>query len=173
MLFAQRKEKLLKKQNRQALMLDNMINMDGFVAGRSLRDRKPVTYTFGKTIVVLSLHNCLHRYVSVTSSTKFESFPFNLLLFAFSFISWYSRFGVGEEVCACVKLTLCLDFIVQLFTYNLFLNLELQSSTSFLKVPVLGSLLEMIVVVNWASNILGQFCLWVPSHRKRKPKSFQ
>ncbi|CAA3028456.1 Hypothetical predicted protein [Olea europaea subsp. europaea] len=41
-----RKEKLLKKQNRQALMLDNMINMDGFVAGRSLRDRKPVTYTF-------------------------------------------------------------------------------------------------------------------------------
>ncbi|CAI9754630.1 unnamed protein product [Fraxinus pennsylvanica] len=41
-----RKEKLLKKQNRQALMLDNMINMDGFAAGRSLRDRKPVTYTF-------------------------------------------------------------------------------------------------------------------------------
>ncbi|KAL3642438.1 DDT domain-containing protein ddr4 [Castilleja foliolosa] len=41
-----RKEKLLKKQNRQALMLDNMMNMDGLVAGRSLRDRKPVTYTF-------------------------------------------------------------------------------------------------------------------------------
>ncbi|KAL8457287.1 hypothetical protein ACS0TY_035220 [Phlomoides rotata] len=41
-----RKEKQLKKQHRQALMLDNMINMDGIAAGRSLRDRKPVTYTF-------------------------------------------------------------------------------------------------------------------------------
>ncbi|KAG6391725.1 hypothetical protein SASPL_149483 [Salvia splendens] len=40
------KEKLLKKQHRQALMLDNMIGMDGMAAGRSLRDRKPVTYTF-------------------------------------------------------------------------------------------------------------------------------
>ncbi|KAL0421860.1 UNVERIFIED_CONTAM: DDT domain-containing protein DDR4 [Sesamum latifolium] len=40
-----RKEKLLKKQHRQALMLHSMINMDG-LAGRSLRDRKPVTYTF-------------------------------------------------------------------------------------------------------------------------------
>lgn len=43
----QRKEKQLKKQHRQALMLDNMIGMDGMAAGRSLRDRKPVTYTFG------------------------------------------------------------------------------------------------------------------------------
>ncbi|KAG6410304.1 hypothetical protein SASPL_128362 [Salvia splendens] len=41
-----RKEKLLKKQHRQALMLDNMIGMDAIAAGRSLRDRKPVTYTF-------------------------------------------------------------------------------------------------------------------------------
>ncbi|XP_047330574.1 DDT domain-containing protein DDR4-like [Impatiens glandulifera] len=42
-----RKEKLLKKQQRQALLLDNMMTtMDGFAAGRSLRDRKPVTYTF-------------------------------------------------------------------------------------------------------------------------------
>ncbi|KAH6801236.1 DDT domain superfamily [Perilla frutescens var. hirtella] len=41
-----RKEKLLKKQHRQALMLDSMISMDGLAAGRSLRDRKPVTYTF-------------------------------------------------------------------------------------------------------------------------------
>ncbi|GAB2269913.1 hypothetical protein Dimus_004831 [Dionaea muscipula] len=41
-----RKEKLLKKQQRQALLLDNFVNMDGLVAGRSLRDRKPVTYTF-------------------------------------------------------------------------------------------------------------------------------
>lgn len=39
---------MLKKQHRQALMLDNMVSMDGLAAGRSLRDRKPVTYTFGK-----------------------------------------------------------------------------------------------------------------------------
>ncbi|XAR65434.1 hypothetical protein NMG60_11009563 [Bertholletia excelsa] len=41
-----RKEKLLKKQHRQALLLDNMMNVDGLGMGRSLRDRKPVTYTF-------------------------------------------------------------------------------------------------------------------------------
>uniref|UniRef100_A0A803M1D2 DDT domain-containing protein DDR4 n=1 Tax=Chenopodium quinoa TaxID=63459 RepID=A0A803M1D2_CHEQI len=40
-----RKEKLLKKQQRQALLLDNFV-MDGLAGGRSLRDRKPVTYTF-------------------------------------------------------------------------------------------------------------------------------
>lgn len=49
----QRKEKLLKKQHRQALMLDNMIGMDGIAAGRSLRDRKPVTYTFGMCHIAL------------------------------------------------------------------------------------------------------------------------
>ncbi|KAL6583903.1 hypothetical protein OROMI_003192 [Orobanche minor] len=41
-----RKEKQFKKQHRQALMLDSMINADRLAAGRSLRDRKPVTYTF-------------------------------------------------------------------------------------------------------------------------------
>ncbi|XP_073016182.1 DDT domain-containing protein DDR4-like [Primulina eburnea] len=41
-----KKEKLLKKQHRQTLMLDSMINLDGLSAGRSLRDRKHVTYTF-------------------------------------------------------------------------------------------------------------------------------
>ncbi|KAL6997268.1 hypothetical protein U1Q18_007392, partial [Sarracenia purpurea var. burkii] len=41
-----RKDRLLKKQHRQALLLDGMMNMDGLVPGRSLRDRKPVTYTF-------------------------------------------------------------------------------------------------------------------------------
>ncbi|KAE9453769.1 hypothetical protein C3L33_14309, partial [Rhododendron williamsianum] len=41
-----RKEKLLKKQHREALLLDSMINVDGVGPGRSLRDRKPVTYTF-------------------------------------------------------------------------------------------------------------------------------
>ncbi|XP_004299603.1 PREDICTED: uncharacterized protein LOC101305265 [Fragaria vesca subsp. vesca] len=41
-----RKEKLLKKQHRQALLLDNYVSVDGLGPGRSLRDRKPVTYTF-------------------------------------------------------------------------------------------------------------------------------
>ncbi|CAH8357325.1 unnamed protein product [Eruca vesicaria subsp. sativa] len=41
-----RKEKLLKKQHRQALLLDNCLVVDGHGAGRSLRDRKPVSYTF-------------------------------------------------------------------------------------------------------------------------------
>ncbi|XP_013664635.1 DDT domain-containing protein DDR4-like isoform X2 [Brassica napus] len=41
-----RKEKLLKKQHRQALLLDNYLVVDGLGAGRSLRDRKPVRYTF-------------------------------------------------------------------------------------------------------------------------------
>ncbi|KAJ6672485.1 REMODELING AND SPACING FACTOR 1 [Salix viminalis] len=41
-----KKERLLKKQHRQALLLDNFLNMDGLASGRSLRDRKPVTYTF-------------------------------------------------------------------------------------------------------------------------------
>ncbi|KVH87374.1 DDT domain-containing protein [Cynara cardunculus var. scolymus] len=40
-----KKEKLLKKQHRQALLLDSMI-VDGFGPGRSLRGRKPVSYTF-------------------------------------------------------------------------------------------------------------------------------
>ncbi|KAK4257138.1 hypothetical protein QN277_006766 [Acacia crassicarpa] len=41
-----RKERLLKKQHRQALLLDNFLGVDGLATGRSLRDRKPVTYTF-------------------------------------------------------------------------------------------------------------------------------
>ncbi|KAM7475584.1 hypothetical protein LguiB_022827 [Lonicera macranthoides] len=41
-----RREKLLKKQHRQALLLDNMMNMDELGPGRSLRGRKPVSYTF-------------------------------------------------------------------------------------------------------------------------------
>ncbi|KAL5725533.1 hypothetical protein ACHQM5_008669 [Ranunculus cassubicifolius] len=42
-----KKEKLLKKQHRQALLLESCyINADGIQSGRSLRDRKPVTYTF-------------------------------------------------------------------------------------------------------------------------------
>ncbi|KAK9114033.1 hypothetical protein Syun_020830 [Stephania yunnanensis] len=41
-----KKERLLKKQHRQALLLDNFLGADGIGTGRSLRDRKPVTYTF-------------------------------------------------------------------------------------------------------------------------------
>ncbi|CAN1265958.1 DDT domain-containing protein DDR4 [Linum perenne] len=41
-----RKERLLKKQHREALLLDNYLSVDGLAAGRSLRDRKHVTYTF-------------------------------------------------------------------------------------------------------------------------------
>ncbi|XP_071737471.1 DDT domain-containing protein DDR4-like [Rutidosis leptorrhynchoides] len=40
-----RKEKLIKKQQRQALLLDSMI-IDGLGPGRSKRGRKPVSYTF-------------------------------------------------------------------------------------------------------------------------------
>ncbi|GLJ32828.1 hypothetical protein SUGI_0661180 [Cryptomeria japonica] len=41
-----RKERALKKQQRQALLLDNFVSSRGPSSGRSLRDRKPVTYTF-------------------------------------------------------------------------------------------------------------------------------
>ncbi|RDY05417.1 DDT domain-containing protein DDR4, partial [Mucuna pruriens] len=42
-----KKERLLKKQHRQALLLDNnYLVVEGLGPGRSLRDRKPVTYTF-------------------------------------------------------------------------------------------------------------------------------
>ncbi|OVA09104.1 hypothetical protein BVC80_9097g201 [Macleaya cordata] len=41
-----RKERLLKKQQREAILLDSFVGADGLASGRSLRDRKPVTYTF-------------------------------------------------------------------------------------------------------------------------------
>ncbi|XP_042373378.1 DDT domain-containing protein DDR4-like isoform X3 [Zingiber officinale] len=41
-----KKEKLLKKQQREAILLDSFFTADGISSGRSLRDRKPVTYTF-------------------------------------------------------------------------------------------------------------------------------
>uniref|UniRef100_A0A8R7PEU4 WHIM1 domain-containing protein n=1 Tax=Triticum urartu TaxID=4572 RepID=A0A8R7PEU4_TRIUA len=43
-----KKEKMLKKQQREALLLDSYLASD-ITTGRSLRDRKPVTYTFGKS----------------------------------------------------------------------------------------------------------------------------
>ena len=56
--MCQRKEKLLKKQHRQALLLDNYLVADGVGGGRSLRDRKPVRYTFGKVMTLLGIHDC-------------------------------------------------------------------------------------------------------------------
>ncbi|CAM0876951.1 unnamed protein product [Alopecurus aequalis] len=40
------KERLLKKQQRQALRLNSYLTFDGFTSGRSQRERKQVTYTF-------------------------------------------------------------------------------------------------------------------------------
>lgn len=41
-----KKEKLLKKQQREALLLDSYLTVDGLKSGRSRRERKRVTYTF-------------------------------------------------------------------------------------------------------------------------------
>ncbi|KAG6389968.1 hypothetical protein SASPL_151443 [Salvia splendens] len=65
------KEKLLKKQHRQALMLDNMIGMDGIAAGRSLRDRKPVTYTFD------DYDRSINEAIKVTKANKQSPEPFD------------------------------------------------------------------------------------------------
>ncbi|THU73050.1 hypothetical protein C4D60_Mb04t18690 [Musa balbisiana] len=46
LVIEQKKERLLKKQHREALLLDTFVTADGLSSGRSLRDRKPVTYTF-------------------------------------------------------------------------------------------------------------------------------
>ncbi|GAB2221128.1 hypothetical protein Droror1_Dr00012297 [Drosera rotundifolia] len=40
--IVKRKEKLIKKHQREALLLDNLVNIDGLAAGRFLHDRKPV-----------------------------------------------------------------------------------------------------------------------------------
>ncbi|KAI5068039.1 hypothetical protein GOP47_0016384 [Adiantum capillus-veneris] len=41
-----KKERALKKQQRQALLLDSYLNTENMTSGRPRRDRKPVTYTF-------------------------------------------------------------------------------------------------------------------------------
>lgn len=41
-----KKDRLVKKQQREAVLLDNMLAGNGLAAGRSRRERKPVTYTF-------------------------------------------------------------------------------------------------------------------------------
>ncbi|KAL0335674.1 UNVERIFIED_CONTAM: DDT domain-containing protein DDR4 [Sesamum radiatum] len=66
-----RKEKLLKKQHRQALMLHSMINMDGLATGRSLRDRKPVTYTFD------DYDRSINEAIKVTKKKQLSPEPFD------------------------------------------------------------------------------------------------
>jgi hypothetical protein len=41
-----KKDRMVKKQQREAVLLDNMLQGNGLAAGRSRRERKPVTYTF-------------------------------------------------------------------------------------------------------------------------------
>lgn len=41
-----KKERAMKKQQRQALLLDSYLNTEGLTVGRPKRERKPVTYTF-------------------------------------------------------------------------------------------------------------------------------
>eukprot|EP00252_Welwitschia_mirabilis_P026243 TRINITY_DN8520_c0_g2_i1.p1 TRINITY_DN8520_c0_g2~~TRINITY_DN8520_c0_g2_i1.p1 ORF type:complete len:706 (-),score=178.55 TRINITY_DN8520_c0_g2_i1:186-2303(-) len=45
-VFYKRKERAIKKQQRQRMLLDGFLSNQGPSSGRSLRDRKPVTYTF-------------------------------------------------------------------------------------------------------------------------------
>jgi len=68
----------MKKQHRQALLLDNFLGVDGLALGRSLRDRKPVTYTFGK-----KFYHCWHFVFSAELASSFSSF--------FSFLCMYCR----------------------------------------------------------------------------------
>ncbi|KAL5186224.1 DDT domain-containing protein DDR4 [Glycine soja] len=63
-----KKEKLLKKQHRQALLLENYLVVDGLGPGRSLRDRKPVTYTFGKSMKKQPSPECMPRRESVAKA---------------------------------------------------------------------------------------------------------
>jgi hypothetical protein len=54
----QKKERSLKKQQREALLLDSYLTSD-VTTGRSLRDRKPVTYTFGKAPLIKHCYSVL------------------------------------------------------------------------------------------------------------------
>lgn len=61
----QRKEKVLKKQHREALLLDNMMGVNGLAPGHSLRGRKRVSYTFGKALFggLLILFKFHHKFL--------------------------------------------------------------------------------------------------------------
>jgi len=66
----------MKKQHRQALLLDNFLGVDGLALGRSLRDRKPVTYTFGK-----KFYHCWHFVFTA-------GFGLFIFLIFFLFFAW-------------------------------------------------------------------------------------
>lgn len=46
---------MLKKQQREALLLDSYLTVNGLTSGRSRRERKRVTYTFGNSKLKLML----------------------------------------------------------------------------------------------------------------------
>lgn len=58
----QKKEKLLKKQQREALLLNSYLTADGVTSGRSLRHRKSVTYTFGKSFRFQTKKRCYQHF---------------------------------------------------------------------------------------------------------------
>lgn len=92
----QRKEKLLKKQHRQALLLDNFLGVDGIAPGRSLRDRKPVTYTFGK-----KFYHRLHFVSQLELASSFSSFFFFPLHELLEYIREFTIFAV--DCCGYVR----------------------------------------------------------------------
>lgn len=92
----QRKEKLLKKQHRQALLLDNFLGVDGIAPGRSLRDRKPVTYTFGK-----KFYHRLHFVSQLELASSFSSFFFFSLHGLLEYIRQVTIFAV--DCCGYVR----------------------------------------------------------------------
>jgi hypothetical protein len=51
----QKKEKLLKKQQREALLLDSYLTVNGLTSSRSRRERKRVTYTFGNPMAQVNV----------------------------------------------------------------------------------------------------------------------
>lgn len=70
---------MLKKQHREALLLDNFVNVDGITAGRSLRDRKPVTYTFGKSYTWTDTMSFIHNKFSCRIQLFNKNFLLNLI----------------------------------------------------------------------------------------------
>ena len=46
-ILLQKKERALKRQQRQAVLIGSHINIESLAIGRPRRERKPVTYTFG------------------------------------------------------------------------------------------------------------------------------
>ena len=115
---------MLKKQHRQALLLDNYLVVDGLGVGRSLRDRKPVRYTFGKVITLLGIHE-----YPILISTRLKGFSNRLIFIADD----YDR-SINEAI-KITKYVLSVAFIeasLLLFSFNmLFGDYCLLHSTCF------------------------------------------